>query len=132
MPGPLPRGGGARHGVPGRMRPKRACRKARIPGFDGVVVMMEFSTWDILRNLLLAARWTIVLSLVAFVCGGALGLFLLFIRTSAVAALRRSAWHYILLFLLPHLLMQLFIVIFISTFPVVYVYAMHAAGSTLS
>ena len=25
--------------------------------------MIEFSTWDIVRNLLLAARWTIVLSL---------------------------------------------------------------------
>ncbi|RYF44499.1 MAG: amino acid ABC transporter permease, partial [Comamonadaceae bacterium] len=32
--------------------------------------MMEFSTWDIVRNLLLAARWTVMLSLVAF-AGGA-------------------------------------------------------------
>ena len=29
--------------------------------------MVEFSVWDILRNLLLAARWTVVLSLIAFV-----------------------------------------------------------------
>ena len=32
--------------------------------------MIEFSLWDILRNLLLAARWTVVLSLVSFVGGG--------------------------------------------------------------
>ena len=33
--------------------------------------MVEFTIWDILRNLLLAARWTIVLALIAF-AGGAL------------------------------------------------------------
>ena len=32
--------------------------------------MTEFTLWDILRNLLLATRWTIVLSLVSFVGGG--------------------------------------------------------------
>ena len=32
--------------------------------------MVEFSLWDIVRNLLLAARWTVVLSLIAFVGGG--------------------------------------------------------------
>ena len=36
--------------------------------------MVEFTTWDILRNLLLAARWTVLLSLVAFVGGGIVGL----------------------------------------------------------
>jgi ABC-type amino acid transport system permease subunit len=36
--------------------------------------MVEFSVWDILRNLLLAARWTIALSLIAFIGGGLLGL----------------------------------------------------------
>ncbi|HBM29955.1 MAG TPA: amino acid ABC transporter permease, partial [Halomonas sp.] len=29
--------------------------------------MIEFTLWDIVRNLLLAARWTVVLSLIAFV-----------------------------------------------------------------
>ena len=33
--------------------------------------MIEFTFWDIVRNLLLAARWTVLLSLAAFV-GGAL------------------------------------------------------------
>ena len=36
--------------------------------------MIEFTLWDIVRNLLLAARWTILLSLVAFVGGGSVGL----------------------------------------------------------
>lgn len=44
--------------------------------------MIEFTIWDILRNLLLATRWTIVLSLVSFVGGGMVGLALLFLRTS--------------------------------------------------
>ena len=35
-------------------------------------VMIEFTFWDIVRNLLLAARWTVLLSLAAFV-GGARG-----------------------------------------------------------
>ena len=35
--------------------------------------MTDFSTWDILRNLLLAARWTLILSLVAFIGGGVVG-----------------------------------------------------------
>ena len=35
--------------------------------------MNEFTLWDIARNLLLAARWTVLLSLIAFVCGGAVG-----------------------------------------------------------
>ena len=29
--------------------------------------MTDFSTWDIVRNLLLAARWTVLLSLVSFI-----------------------------------------------------------------
>ena len=36
--------------------------------------MVEFTLWDIFRNLLLAARWTVVLSLIAFVGGGLVGL----------------------------------------------------------
>ena len=32
--------------------------------------MVEFTLWDIFRNLLLAARWTVALSLIAFVGGG--------------------------------------------------------------
>jgi hypothetical protein len=38
---------------------------------SGAGDMVDFSLWDILRNLLLAARWTVLLSLIAFVGGGA-------------------------------------------------------------
>ena len=47
--------------------------------------MLQFSLWDILSNLLIATQWTIVLSLIAFVCGGIVGLILLFMRTSQIA-----------------------------------------------
>ena len=43
---------------------------------------MEFTLWDILRNLLLAARWTVLLSLVAFAGGGIAGLLVLLLRIS--------------------------------------------------
>ena len=39
--------------------------------------MVDFSLWDIFRNLLMAARWTVLLSLVAFVGGGVVALVLL-------------------------------------------------------
>ena len=32
--------------------------------------MVDFTLWDIFRNLLLAARWTVGLSLIAFIGGG--------------------------------------------------------------
>lgn len=44
--------------------------------------MVDFSLWDIVRNLLLAMRWTVGLSLIAFVGGGAVGLLLLMLRLS--------------------------------------------------
>jgi polar amino acid transport system permease protein len=53
--------------------------------------MIEFTLWDIVRNLLLAARWTVLLSLVAFVSGGAVGLLVLLMRTSKRPPLRRAA-----------------------------------------
>lgn len=95
-------------------------------------MMMEFSTWDILRNLLLAARWTIVLSLVAFACGGLLGLALLFMRTSASAWLRRTAWLYIEVFQGTPLLMQLFLAFFGMSLLGVDVPAWLAAGTALT
>ena len=52
--------------------------------------MVDFTLWDILRNLLLAARWTVALSLIAFVGGGLVGLALLVARL-APAARRPSA-----------------------------------------
>lgn len=74
--------------------------------------MIEFTTWDILRNLLLAARWTVVLSLVSFVGGGIVGLVLLFLRISKRKSARAFAKYYIELFQGTPLLMQLFIAFF--------------------
>ena len=74
--------------------------------------MISFTTWDIVRNLMLAWRWTIVLTLVTFVLGGMLGLFILFMRTSRQNWLRQIARLYIELFQGTPLLMQLFLVFF--------------------
>ena len=73
---------------------------------------MDFTFWDILRNLLLAARWTIALSLVGFVCGGGAGLLLLVLRIGHGTRGRLAARLYIELFQGTPLLMQLFLVFF--------------------
>lgn len=74
--------------------------------------MVEFTLADILLNLALAARWTVVLSIVAFICGGAVGLLITLLRVSPVALLRRATILYIELFQGTPLLMQLFIIFF--------------------
>ena len=74
--------------------------------------MVDFSLWDILRNLLLAARWTIVLSLIAFVGGGLIGLLLLVLRTIPSRLLQRLVAGYVQLFQGTPLLMQLFLAYF--------------------
>lgn len=71
--------------------------------------MVEFSLWDIVSNLLLAARWTLALSLIAFVGGGVVGLLLLVLRTMPVTALQRAVAAYVQLFQGTPLLMQLFL-----------------------
>ena len=73
---------------------------------------MEFTLWDILRNLVLAARWTVILSLVAFLAGGVAGLAVLLLRIAARPWLRRPAELYIAAFQGTPLLMQLFLVFF--------------------
>jgi amine acid ABC transporter, permease protein, 3-TM region, His/Glu/Gln/Arg/opine family len=93
--------------------------------------MIEFSTWDILRNLLLAARWTVVLSLAAFAGGAVVGAAVLFMRTSRLPWLRRAAWAYIELFQCTPLLMQLFLAFFGLALLGVEVPAWAAAGAAL-
>lgn len=73
---------------------------------------MEFTLWDILRNLMLAARWTILLSVVAFAGGGIAGLLVLLLRISKRPWARRAAEMYIGAFQGTPLLMQLFLVFF--------------------
>ncbi|WP_339462685.1 amino acid ABC transporter permease [Pseudomonas sp. EA_105y_Pfl2_R69] len=74
--------------------------------------MMDFTFWDILRNLLVGLQWTLLLSLVAFACGGVAGLLLLLARISPLQPLRVLARGYIELFQGTPLLMQLFMVFF--------------------
>ncbi len=74
--------------------------------------MVEFSLWDILRNLLLAARWTVVLSLIAFTGGGLLGLALLLARLARLPGAQRGCAVFVQLFQGTPLLMQLFLAYF--------------------
>ncbi len=74
--------------------------------------MIEFTLWDIIRNLLLAARWTILLSAVAFAGGIVVGLLILFLRISKRRWVQRFAEYYIGLFQGTPLLMQLFLLFF--------------------
>lgn len=74
--------------------------------------MIEFSLAQIIENLLLAARWTIVLSLVSFLTGGIAGLVVLFARVSPSRMLRTIAKVHIEVFQGTPLLMQLFVVFF--------------------
>ena len=74
--------------------------------------MVDFSLWDIFRNLLLAARWTVALSLVAFIGGGIVGLFLLIARIQNARAARIFVACYVQLFQGTPLLMQLFLAYF--------------------
>ena len=74
--------------------------------------MVEFSLWDIFSNLLLAARWTVALSLIAFVGGGLVGLGLLVARTLPLKWLQIAVAGYVQVFQGTPLLMQLFLAYF--------------------
>jgi polar amino acid transport system permease protein len=74
--------------------------------------MVDFTLWDILRNLLLAARWTVVLSLVAFAGGALVGAALLVARIARLPGAQRGVALYVQLFQGTPLLMQLFLAYF--------------------
>jgi polar amino acid transport system permease protein len=74
--------------------------------------MVEFTLWDIFRNLLLAARWTVLLSLIAFVGGGVLGLGLLLARVARWPGAERGVSVFVQVFQGTPLLMQLFLAYF--------------------
>ncbi len=73
---------------------------------------MDFTLWDIVRNLLTGLQWTALLSLVAFVGGSVIGLLVMVMRISEKALPRNLARTYIDLFQGTPLLMQLFLVFF--------------------
>lgn len=74
--------------------------------------MIEFTLWDILRNLLLAVRWTMALSLVAFAGGGTVGLVLLIARLAPSRPARILVDGYVEVFQGTPLLIQLFLAYF--------------------
>lgn len=71
--------------------------------------MVDFSLWDILRNLLLAGRWTVGLSLIAFIGGGVVGLGLLLLRLGKAPGVDWIIGGYVQLFQGMPLLVQLFL-----------------------
>ena len=71
--------------------------------------MVDFSIWDIFRNLLLAGRWTVALSLIAFIGGGLVGLALLVLRLTKMPMADKLVGGYVQLFQGTPLLMQLFL-----------------------
>ncbi len=74
--------------------------------------MNEFTLWDIARNLLLAVPSTLLLSAIAFIGGGLVGLLLLVIRLSRYKRAKLAVKLYVELFQSTPLLMQLFLVYF--------------------
>ena len=74
--------------------------------------MVEFSVWQILCNLLLAARWTVVLSAIAFVGGGGVGLALLTARLRGWPGVPTAVSTYVHVFQGTPLLIQLFLAYF--------------------
>lgn len=75
-------------------------------------MMTTFTDWDIVRNLLLAGRWTVLLSLVAFLGGALVTLPLLLLRMTGGRQVKRLIRGYIELFQGTPLLMQLFLAFF--------------------
>ncbi|MDO6459373.1 amino acid ABC transporter permease [Granulosicoccaceae sp. 1_MG-2023] len=75
-------------------------------------MLTQFTTWDIVRNLLEGGKWTLLLSLLAFFLGGVTGLIIVLLRISPNRFLRVIAKVWIELFQGTPLLMQLFIVFF--------------------
>ena len=94
--------------------------------------MVDFSLWDIFRNLLLAARWTIGLSLIAFVGGGLVGLALLLMRLAHWPGAQRGVAVYVQVFQGTPLLMQLFLAYFGLALMGINVSAWVAAGLALT
>ncbi len=74
--------------------------------------MTTFTDWDILRNLLLAARWTLLLSLTAFLGGTLVAMPLVMVRLTRRRWPNRIIRGYTELFQGTPLLMQLFLAFF--------------------
>jgi polar amino acid transport system permease protein len=74
--------------------------------------MDEFTVSRIFINLLIATKWTIILSIIAFVGGGIVGFLVALMRISSVKWVRGISWVYIEFFQGTPLLLQLFLAFF--------------------
>ena len=74
--------------------------------------MSEFSSWDVLRNLLFSVPWTLALSVIAFTGGTILGIIFLILRIWKPHSVGRLVFLYVQLFQGTPLLLQLFLTYF--------------------
>jgi polar amino acid transport system permease protein len=74
--------------------------------------MQEFTLTQILTNLLIATRWTIALSAIAFLGGGIFGFLIMVMRISPNPIIKSISLIYIEFFEATPLLMQLFLIFF--------------------
>jgi polar amino acid transport system permease protein len=71
--------------------------------------VVEFSLWDIIRNLLNAAQWTVGLSIIAFIGGGLMAVLLVVLRLNKMAGISTLVSAYVQIFQGIPLLVQLFL-----------------------
>jgi polar amino acid transport system permease protein len=74
--------------------------------------MKDFTTFEIIKYLIFAARWTIVLSVIAFIGGGVVGLIITILRVLPIRVFNYIAGAYIQFIQGTPLLMQLFVAFF--------------------
>lgn len=74
--------------------------------------MEEFTTAIIFTNLLIATKWTLILSAIAFICGGIIGFLVMLMRISPNKWLSSISWLYIEFLQGTPLLLQLFLAFF--------------------
>ena len=74
--------------------------------------MDEFTIPVIVKNLIVATQWTLILSAIAFICGGIIGFLVMLMRISPNKWLRAISWIYVEFFEGTPLLLQLFLAFF--------------------
>ena len=77
-----------------------------------MMMMQEFTLWNIIQNLLNGLGWSLLLSLMVFVLGGVCGLLVLMLRINPDPILQKVAVVYIEFFQGTPLLIQLFMTFF--------------------
>ncbi|KJH71077.1 amino acid ABC transporter permease [Aliterella atlantica] len=74
--------------------------------------MDEFTVSIIFTNLLIATKWTLILSAIAFIGGGIIGFLVMLMRISPIGWLKTISWLYVEFFEGTPLLLQLFLAFF--------------------